>query len=941
MRRIAVPALLLAGLLFAGVAIAQWNPTAGHLQPFGGYRTPLRGATVNVLPDGSILTYGYGMSANEWRAEQDQNDALRLRHGMESGPDPSPRLYDPAAGGWQRIPRAPQCPDGHVYLHTSTVLADGRVLIAGGLCDVARALNDSAPYPPYAGMSIWDPLKRQWQSAPALAQTRIFHTATRMPDGSVLLIGGESDPRLPHGGGADVLASVVRYTAGKLAAGPAMATARAKHSATALPDGRVLVVGGLDDANHPLASAELLDARGQAWRTLPPMHVARYAHTATLLADGRVLVAGGMGEDGRPLRSVELWDPRSDAWSEGAELPVGLYGHAAVRVASGAVLVAGGTWLRPLQGQSSPWAWLWDPHSQAWQLAGSSSPSVGNDAPQPLGMVARPDGGALIFTAHGVLRWSPEAPATDVPAWRSAPVMAPLPGHRVMLVGYLADDFRGLPVARIWNARTDRWSSTGPLQADSAAHPAALALRSGDVLYVTLKSWHELQCHRWSAPTNRWSACGTATLQYLADSHPQMGLLPDGRAFALVNMHEAAVLDEDAMRWTTWRVDWHPKGLTYGAPVHGQQPLATVTDAAGGESFEINDAGARFVHADGSRPTAMLWNAGTGWWDYVLMGRQMGADARRLPDGCAISTYPIALYRPADAHVFPLSDPGFGSTDHVMTVLDDGTVVVAGPGRDTLAAGAGFFHRKASCRGFAPPPPGDRYISPTVAMKPITPPPTAAPPAAKATPPPRQRHFSWDGMGNVKWVILAGLGSWLAYRLLRGVAWPRLRGGYALAARLLLYGGLAIVLMPWVLSLSTCVHRVPKADWERVGSAAREAARVAMTPSQRPCHLIGLWSSTHKGIMRRIELRDDGRYVMTPSAFDRRSTAGFTGRWKVQADKIVWQPDHSGLIDVNRMLEAADGSFQVIEADGAPTRFERIQARPSTQCDKPASQAQD
>jgi hypothetical protein len=93
--------------------------------------------------------------------------------------------------------------------------------------------------------------------------------------------------------------------------------------------------------------------------------------------------------------------------------------------------------------------------------------------------------------------------------------------------------------------------------------------------------------------------------------------------------------------------------------------------------------------------------------------------------------------------------------------------------------------------------------------------------------------------------------------------------------------------------------------------------------------------------MRRIELRDDGRYVMTPSAFDRRSTAGFTGRWKVQADKIVWQPDHSGLIDVNRMLEAADGSFQVIEADGAPTRFERIQARPSTQCDKPASQAQD
>jgi hypothetical protein len=442
--------------------------------------------------------------------------------------------------------------------------------------------------------------------------------------------------------------------------------------------------------------------------------------------------------------------------------------------------------------------------------------------------------------------------------------MAPLPGHRVMLVGYLADDFRGLPVARIWNARTDRWSSTGPLQADSAAHPAALALRSGDVLYVTLKSWHELQCHRWSAPTNRWSACGTATLQYLADSHPQMGLLPDGRAFALVNMHEAAVLDEDAMRWTTWRVDWHPKGLTYGAPVHGQQPLATVTDAAGGESFEINDAGARFVHADGSRPTAMLWNAGTGWWDYVLMGRQMGADARRLPDGCAISTYPIALYRPADAHVFPLSDPGFGSTDHVMTVLDDGTVVVAGPGRDTLAAGAGFFHRKASCRGFAPPPPGDRYISPTVAMKPITPPPTAAPPAAKATPPPRQRHFSWDGMGNVKWVILAGLGSWLAYRLLRGVAGGAPAAVWRPGHRADAVGAVAVDLR------APCPQgRLGTRGLGRTrGRQGGDDAKPEAVPSHRPVVIHAQRHHAAHRIARRRPLRDDAQCVRP--ALDRR-----------------------------------------------------------------------
>lgn len=924
--------------LFAATAFAQLPPAAGHLQPFGGYLTPLHGGTVDMLPDGSVLAYGYGMPANEWRAEQDQNDALRLRRGMESGPDPSPKLYDPARHGWLRIPSAPQCALGNAYLHTSTVLRDGRVLIAGGLCDVAQAMNDPTPPPRYAALSIWDSATRQWQSAPALAQTRIFHTATLMPDDSVLLIGGEGDPRLPHEGDVDVLSSAVRYAHGKLEAVPAMGTARAKHSATLLPDGRVLVVGGLDAAGHPLASAELLDARGGAWRALPPMAVARYAHTATLLADGRVLVAGGMGEDGRPLRSVELWNPRTGEWSEAADLPVGLYGHAAVRVASGAVLVAGGTWLQSVQGQSLPWAWLWQPRTETWQRAGTTSPSLGNDAANPLSLVARTDGSALIFTAADVLRWLPgPVPDDAVPTWRSKPAIAKLPGHRLMMVGYLADDFHGAPVARIWDATTDRWSAANLPAAGSASNPVALTLPSGDVLYLTLESWHELRCQLWSAPANRWSSCGTTKLQFLSDESPQAGLLPDGRAFALVNMHEAVVFDAATVRGTVWRVDWHEKGLSYGAPVHGQQPLTTLTDPASGQRIEANDAGARFLHhGDVMRASAMLWNARTGWWDYVLMGRQMGADAQRLPDGCVVSTYPLALYRPADARVIPLSDPGFGSRDHAMVVMDDGTVVVVGPGRGTLQAGAGFFHRKASCNGFGPPPAGDHYISPGVALDPVTP--LAAAAASKAAPSP-SRHVGWSDLARFKWLILACVGPWLAYRLLRRVAWPRLAGGYSLAARLLLYGGLAIVLMPWLLSLSTCMRRIPEANWRQAGSAAREAARAAMTPSRRPCDLIGLWSSTHKGITRRIELRDDGRYIMTPSAFDRRSAGSFTGRWAVRAGKIVWTPDKGGIVDVNPMLQVGDGRFQVVEADGTRTRFERIRAKPSTQCDQPTDHA--
>ena len=72
-----------------------------------------------------------------------------------------------------------------------------------------------------------------------------------------------------------------------------LATARVYHTATLLPNGKVLVAGGADTRGDYVASAELYDQASGTWTTTGSLNTARFAHTATLLPNGKVLVAGG------------------------------------------------------------------------------------------------------------------------------------------------------------------------------------------------------------------------------------------------------------------------------------------------------------------------------------------------------------------------------------------------------------------------------------------------------------------------------------------------------------------------------------------------------------------------------------------------------------------------------------------------------------------------
>src|SRR5436305_495198 len=91
---------------------------------------------------------------------------------------------------------------------------------------------------------------------------------------------------------------------------------RTGHTATLLPNGKVLVAGGYD-SHTVLKSAELYDSATGTWGFTGNLNTARRGHTATLLANGKVLVVGGVGSGSfaSELTSAELYDPATGAWS--------------------------------------------------------------------------------------------------------------------------------------------------------------------------------------------------------------------------------------------------------------------------------------------------------------------------------------------------------------------------------------------------------------------------------------------------------------------------------------------------------------------------------------------------------------------------------------------------------------------------------------------------
>jgi len=301
--------------------------------------------TATLLPDNKVLV-AYGSNRS---AYTDATGYVGLV---------SIEVYDPGTGTFTEIVGE----DGvGIFGHSATLLANGKVLLAGGFVNSVWDYGGSTSY---NQATLYDPATGVFGGTGNLTANRGDHTATLLANGKVLIAGGADQD--PTGTG---LASAELYdpSTGAFTQTGSMAAGRFMHTATQLQNGKVLITGGaLTSASDPVATAEVYDPATGIFTMTGAMATAREQHTATLLADGRVLIVGGTTSTGtgdlHPTATVEVYDPSTGSFSITGSMAEARTFHTATLLPSG-VLVAGG-------GDENSTAEVYDPATGSFSITG-------------------------------------------------------------------------------------------------------------------------------------------------------------------------------------------------------------------------------------------------------------------------------------------------------------------------------------------------------------------------------------------------------------------------------------------------------------------------------------------------------------------------------------------------------------------------------------------
>lgn len=363
--------------------------------------------------------------------------------------------------------------------HTATVLNSGLVLLAGGVVDQFGALT---PVTELFGTGGFPVQPTTFAQTGSMAMARSNAQSITLNSGKILITGGVLASGLatntaelydPASGSFTLVASV-------------MTTPRVSHAMALLPDGRVLVCGGQDGTNpNALPTTDIYEPTSGTFTAGPPLHVGRYLHQALALTDGRIIVVSGFG-----TATVETFDPVAGAWSFAAPLPISTWNYGMTRLSDGRIFISGGSGALNQVAVYSPsnntWVTLAPPLVGRQQHAALALPNGkvliagGNDGESPLASselydpAAQPNGTTT--------------PAGSVAVGTGSAAALSLPNGQVWLAGGNMPRWNGSSIcaygrtaAQLYDSQTNTWTDLSSMLIGRYAYTAAL-LPSGQIL---------------------------------------------------------------------------------------------------------------------------------------------------------------------------------------------------------------------------------------------------------------------------------------------------------------------------------------------------------------------------------------------------------------------------------------------------------------------------
>lgn len=470
-----------------------------------------------------------------------------------------------------------------------------------------------------------------------MTTVRRFHTASLLPDGTVLVTGGYD--------GTNYLstAEIRNPVDGTWAKTTPMNTRRAGHTATLLQNGKVLVAGGDVSTNTihyaPTTTAELYDPITRTWTFTGPLNDAREDHTASLLPNGKVLVTGGtIGISN--LISAELYDPTNGIWTKtGAMLDSRGY-HVAVVLTNGQVLVTGGNKKKNSE--------LYDPMTGLWSQSGLLQQ-------QRLYAPATLLANGKVLISGGV-----------------NPLYTALPGTSTNLPS-LSD-------TELYDPVTGIWTTTGSTHTGYQLHEATL-LPNGQVLITggQPNDTNSTRAETYNSDTGTWTTVSNTIP--LPDSGQVTTLLADGNVlitggnFGAVRTAKTEVYDAAIGIWkTTGQLAVGRQDFTANLLPDGTMLVSGGTDISG-NSYATAEI---YSPVTGTFTNALPMSVPRSKHTATLLsnGKLLVAGGHTAPYGEANSS---ELYDPIQHAWTPTPQPmQSGRESHTATLLLNGKVLVAG-----------------------------------------------------------------------------------------------------------------------------------------------------------------------------------------------------------------------------------------------------------------------